>query len=281
VITLAGGPVSWGVDFAGDPANPPSRVVLDGIAAAGLRRLELGPAGYLPPGRAELERRGLSAVGTFVFADFHRAAPELDDATAAALDAVNGAGGRLLVLIDRPSPARATTAGRPEQAPRLDGTAWRGLVDRLRRAAAQASARGVRAVVHPHAGGYVEFPDEIDRLLADAPELGLCLDTGHSLYAGADPGELVRRHAARLEHLHIKDLAEVPPGLGFWDAVAAGVFRPVGDGRLDLAALRAALADAGYDGDATVEQDRRAGTPGDPARDLRRSVERLRAAGIG
>src|SRR3954454_14188701 len=105
MIELAGGPVSWGVDFADDPANPPPDVVLDGIAAAGLRRLELGPAGYLPPGRAELERRGLSAVGTFVFADFHRAAP--DDATVAALDAVLAAGGRLLVLIDRPSPARA------------------------------------------------------------------------------------------------------------------------------------------------------------------------------
>src|ERR1700742_2517407 len=202
MITLAGGPVSWGVDFAGDPANPPPDVVLDGIAAAGLDRLELGPAGYLPPGRAELERRGLSAVGTFVFADFHRPAPELDAATAAALDAIVAADGRLLVLIDRPSPARAATAARPDAAPRLGEPAWRGLVDRLRRAAARAAARGVRAVVHPHAGGYVEFADEIERLLADvdADELGLCLDTGHALYSGADPVALIRRHAARLEH---------------------------------------------------------------------------------
>jgi inosose dehydratase len=281
MLELAGGPVSWGVDFAGDPANPPPGVVLDGIAAAGLHRLELGPAGYLPSGRAELDRRGLSAVGTFVFADFHRAAPELADATAAALDAVVAAGGTLLVLIDRPSPARAATAGRSDAAPRLAGPAWRGLVDRLRRAAEQAAARGVRAVVHPHAGGYLEFPDEVDRLLADVDpaELGLCLDTGHALYAGADPAELIRRHAARLEHLHIKDAVEPAPGMGFWDAVAAGVFRPVGEGRLDLGALRDALA--GYRGFATVEQDRRPGSPGDPAADLRRSVERLRAAGLG
>ena len=53
------------------------------------------------------------------------------------------------------------------------------------------------------------------------------------------------------------------------------------DHRLVLSGLRAALADAGYAGDATVEQDRRPDTPGDPAADLRRSVERLRAAGLG
>jgi inosose dehydratase len=48
---------------------------------------------------------------------------------------------------------------------------------------------------------------------------------------------------------------------------------------LDLEALRDALA--GYEGFATVEQDRRAESPGSPAEDLNRSVERLRAAGIG
>jgi inosose dehydratase len=284
-IRLAGGPVSWGVDFADDPDNPPPGAVLDGIAAAGLGWLELGPAGYLPAGA--LAARGLRAVGTFVFADFHRAdaGPALDTATAAALDAIAGAGGRLLVLIDRPSPARAAAAGRPQAAPRLDDAAWRGMRERLRRAAAQAATRGIRAVVHPHAGGYMEYADEIDRLLDElgADELGLCLDTGHALYAGTDPAALVRRHAARLEHLHIKDLS-APAGaheLGFWDAVAAGAFCPVGEGMLALDELRAALADAAYDGFATVEQDRRADTPGDPAADLRRSVERLRAAGIG
>jgi inosose dehydratase len=275
--------VSWGVDFADAAGNPPYQLVLDGIAAAGLRWLELGPAGYLPPGAGALRARGLSAVGTFVFADFHREHPA--DAVSAAVDAVVAAGGTLLVLIDRPSPARAACAGRSDAAPRLGAAAWRVMVDRLRRAAERAGAAGLRAVVHPHAGGYVEFEDEIDRLLADvgADELGLCVDTGHALYAGSDPAALVRRHARRLEHLHVKDVAADvrARGLPFWDAIAAGVFCAVGDGALDLAELRAALADAGYDGFATVEQDRRPGGDGDPARALRRSVRRLRAAGLG
>jgi inosose dehydratase len=185
------------------------------------------------------------------------------------------------VLIDRPAPPRAATAGRPELAPRLEDRAWRAMAGRLRRAAERAAERGVRAVVHPHAGGYVEFEDEVDRLLSEL-DVGLCLDTGHALYAGSDPAAMVRRYAARLEHLHLKDVSGPvrARGLGFWDAVAAGVFCPVGDGLLDLPALRTALADAGYRGFATIEQDRRPGGAGDPAADLRRSIARVRAAGI-
>jgi inosose dehydratase len=122
-------------------------------------------------------------------------------------------------------------------------------------------------------------------LLADAhaDELGLCLDTGHALYCGASPAALIRRYRQRLEHLHLKDLS--PAGhqgtLGFWDAVRAGAFCSLGEGRLDLADLYGALTEIGYHGFATVEQDRRPGSPGEPGADLRRSVTRLRDAGIG
>jgi inosose dehydratase len=282
MIQLAGGPVSWGVDFAGSPGNPPYDEVLDGIAGAGLKWLELGPVGYLPADA--LGRRDLAAVGTFVFDDFHAAGAGVPAATDAALDAIAEAGGSLLVLSARPGAARAATAGRSDAAPRLAPREWAAMRDSFRRAAERAAARGIRSVVHPHAGGYLEFEDEVERLLAgiDATELGLCLDTGHALYAGADPAVLIRRYAARLEHLHLKDVAPARDRrLGFWDAVRAGVFCPVGDGELDLDGIRAALADAGYAGFATVEQDRRPGAPGRPQDDLRRSVARLHAAGIG
>ena len=283
-IELAGAPVSWGVDFAGDPRNPRPTEVLDGIAAAGLEWMELGPPGFLPASAALLAERGLRCVGTFVFEDLHdpHARETVARAADEALAALATFGGRLLVLIDRPSPPRAATAGREHAAPRLDGPAWEQMVATIRRLAETADAAGVRAVVHHHAGGYVEFADEIDRLLADLPldEAGLCLDTGHALYAGIAPERLVRDYADRLEHLHVKDLR--PPVRGdFWSAVAAGVFCPAGDGLLDLARLAGALGDAGYGGFATIEQDRRPESPGTPEDDLRRSVARLRASGIG
>jgi inosose dehydratase len=281
-LELAGGPVSWGVDFAGVPGNPPYSEVLDGIADAGLRHVELGPAGYLPPGTDELRARGLTAVGTFVFDDFHDPAAE-DRVLAAAdraLDAIEAADGALLILIDRPSTLRAATAGRPELAPRLSRPAFASMLDTFARAAERARARGVKPVVHPHAGGYLEFGDEVERLLAGS-DLELCLDTGHALLAGDDPHALVERHRTRVAHLHLKDVSPTVKArrLGFWDAVEAGVFCPVGDGLLDLARLAETLS--GYSGFATVEQDRRPDSPGDPAADLRDSVARLRDAGIG
>jgi len=287
-IQLAGGPVSWGVDFPDTPGNPDPEAVLDGLAAARLGWTELGPVGYLPldPGatRALLRARGLGAVGTFVFDDL-QARDVVLAAVDAALAAITATGGTRLVLIDRPSEARAATAGRSDAAPRLDAAAWTTLVDVIRRAAERAAAVGVRAVVHPHACGFIEFEDEIDVLLHAVPadEAGLCLDTGHALYAGSDPAELLVRYGARVEHLHLKDIdgAVRERGLGFWEAIAAGIFCPVGDGLLELVGVRAALHAIGYSGFATVEQDRVPGSAGDPAADVRRSVERLRAAGIG
>src|SRR3954465_7371736 len=112
MIQLAGGPVSWGVDFADAPGTPPYEDVLAGIAAAGLRWMELGPVGYVPP--AAPAAYGLRALGTFVFDAFHPGERTVLAAVDAALDAIVEAQGSLLVLIDRPSPARAATAGRSE-----------------------------------------------------------------------------------------------------------------------------------------------------------------------
>src|SRR3954464_11605811 len=103
MIRLAGGPVSWGVDFADAPGNPPYDEVLAGIAASGLRWLELGPVGSLPP-RA-LAAHGLRAVGTFVFDAFHAASG--DDARAEREVA------RVLAAVDAALAAIAEGGGRP------------------------------------------------------------------------------------------------------------------------------------------------------------------------
>jgi inosose dehydratase len=284
-IELAGGPVSWGVDFADAAGNPPYEQVLAGIAGAGLTWMELGPVGYVPADPAVLARHGLRCAGTFVFEPLHDpgARAAVLAATDAALDAIAATGGRLLVVIDRPCDARAATAGRSDAAVRLGAAGRRRLAGTVRAVAERAAARGIRAVVHPHAGGYLEFEDEVEWLLGAVPadEAGLCVDTGHALYAGYDPAGLIARHPGRVEHVHVKDLDAALVGGGFWEAVARGAFCPVGAGALDLGGVAAALRAAGYRGLATVEQDRRPGSPGDPVDDLRRSVERLRAAGIG
>jgi inosose dehydratase len=106
------------------------------------------------------------------------------------------------------------------------------------------------------------------------------LDTGHAAYAGIEADRALVAYAPRLAHVHLKDVrAEVVErGLGFWDALAAGVFCPLGDGSVDLPAVLRALDEIGYAGFATIEQDRVPGS-GSPLDDLAASVRVLSAAG--
>jgi inosose dehydratase len=283
-IRLATGPVTWGVDFADAPDNPPWPRVLDEIAASGVGALELGPVGYLPEAPdvllPALASRGLTAVGSFVFEDLR--APAVAAVAERACAAIKAAGGRVLVIIDRPGGDRVATAGRPDAAERMTAAEWRGLLGGVARVAEVARARGLDPVVHPHAGSRLEFEDEIDRFLAET-DLDLCLDTGHLAYARVDPVALIARAAPRIGHVHLKDvdgavLARVDgAGLDFWAAVEAGIFCPLGSGIVDLGGVLAVLAGHGYDGFATIEQDRVRGT-GTPLEDLRRSLDACRRA---
>ncbi len=289
-ISLSTGPVTWGVDFADAPGNPPWNEVLDDIERSGLGELELGPIGYLPEDsetlRAELGRRRLVAVGSVVFDDLHDPAATEDILTVTARTCrfLSAAAGTYLVIIDRPDEIRAATAGRGDAAPRLDAPRWAAMITCINRMAETARNFGLHPVVHPHAGGYIEFDDEVERLLNDC-ELDLCIDTGHAAYAGGDPAEAIRRLGDRVGYLHFKDVRPdvldraKQEHLSFWEAIRAEIFCPVGDGMVDFQAIFAALSEIGYEGPATIEQDRVAGR-GDPLEELRKSVAVLQAAAI-
>jgi inosose dehydratase len=74
-IRIGNAPCSWGVEFAGDPRNPPWRTVLKECAAAGYRGIELGPIGFMPEDPAvlgeALAEEGLTLIGGVVFRPFH------------------------------------------------------------------------------------------------------------------------------------------------------------------------------------------------------------------
>ncbi len=119
---------------------------------------------------------------------------------------------------------------------------------------------GVPMSYHPHMGTIVETDREVDLLMANTgPAVGLLIDSGHVTYAGGDPVGLVRRHGARLNHIHCKDvrkaiLADVKQrDLSFLDAVIEGVFTVPGDGAIDFHGFAAALAEVDYGGWVVVE----------------------------
>jgi inosose dehydratase len=292
--SLAGSPVSWGVDFPDNPANPVFTAVLDGVRAAGLTALELGPYGYFPRDASLLAdllaERELSVVGTFLVAPLHDPA-SLDDTlerAAVLSDVIAAVDGDVLVVIDEVSAERTRTAGDASSARRLDDHEWSGFISTVERVAAVATDRGITPVFHPHAGSYVEFEDEIDRLAHSVRRdtVALCLDSGHCAYAGMDPIEIFRRYASLLRHVHLKDVDSsvreraLRERLGFWEASAASIFCRLGEGAVDFSTLAVVLREAHAVRWATVEQDREPAVAGhDPLGDLRRSIDHLTAIG--
>ena len=183
----------------------------------------------------------------------------------------------MLVAADEGSDARRAVAGRVTPDDALPPDAWRRIGDGLATLAARCAPLGVRVVFHPHAGTYVETEGELESLLQHTPpdQIGLCLDTGHLVYGGADPVAVCRRHAARVWHVHAKDVrldllnSVRESGTDYATAVGEGVFAPLGEGGVDfpglLSALRGSAAlrgsDAAYDGWIVLEQDVRLGPP--------------------
>ncbi|HEX6447409.1 MAG TPA: TIM barrel protein, partial [Streptosporangiales bacterium] len=232
--------------------------VLEEMRALGFAATEFGPPGFLPPdptGRAAtLRRHGLRAVGGFLAVVLHDAARDPMPTVLPELDAFVAAGADTLVL------AAATGVDGYEQRTELTADQWQTLFGNVAAATERAAERGVRVAVHPHVGTAIEGPADVDRLLDGSPA-ALCLDTGHLLVGGTDPVRLARAAAARVGHVHLKDvhasLAErVRSGrLGYLDAVRQGMFAPLGKGDVDVAAIVAALDAAGYQGWYVLEQD--------------------------
>jgi len=280
---VAGAPISWGVcEVPGWGHQLPAERVLAEMVAVGLRATEFGPDGFLPADPAAkaalLAAHDLAAVGGFVPVVLHDPEhdplPEVD----AALDGFVAAGAGVLVL--------AAATGRPgyDTRPTLDDAAWKTLLAHLDRLAEHAAARGVRATLHPHVGTVVERQDEVARVL-DGSSVGLCLDTGHLLIGGTDPAALARDATDRVTHVHLKDVdagwaQRVRTGAASYsDAVAAGMYRPLGQGDVDVASIVTTLEAAAYDGWYVLEQDRvLAGDPGGPGprQDVAASVAYLR-----
>ena len=80
-------------------------------------------------------------------------------------------------------------------------------VDNLGRVCEVFRVEGIHAVLHNHIGGVFETADEVDHALSSiGPELlGFGPDTGHLVWAGADPAAVIARHAGRMGAIHLKD----------------------------------------------------------------------------
>ncbi len=305
-ITITCAPCCWGVDDVKNPHLPAWERVLDEARQAGFGGLELGPYGYMPLDIGvmsdALESRDLRIVAGTIFDDLVSGANresllrQTDEICAliTALPRPETLPGQrfaapYLTVMDWGHDERDYAAGHSDRAPRLDDAAWAGMMANIRAISELARDKyGVRATIHPHAGGYIEFADELARLAADIPAevAGLCLDTGHMAYSGMDPVETLRRYWDRLDYIHFKDIDPVVfdevmgEKIRFFDACGKGVMCPIGRGNIDYPGVRALLTELGYGGYITIEQERDPRNAGSILDDLSASRGFLRQSGF-
>jgi len=176
------------------------------------------------------------------------------------LELLCASGCEVMVVAEVTNCVHGDLRARSSQRPHMPRETWQRFGTRMTRLAGLMRGRGMRLAYHHHIGTVVQSAEDIEQLMqATGPEVELLLDTGHLAFAGADPVSLATRYAARIAHVHCKDvrpdvLARVRNrDASFLSAVLEGVFTVPGDGCVDYAAVLAPLAAAGYRGWLVVE----------------------------
>ena len=141
----------------------------------------------------------------------------------------------------------------------LDAAEWARFVAGLKHLCAVAATEETRIVYHHHMGTVIQTEAELERLLAEVPELFLLLDPGHLAFAGIDAVAVAQRHATRIAHVHLKSVRPAiadrvrREGWSFCRAVSEGVFTIPGDGCVDFPAIFRVLTSVDYRGWLVVE----------------------------
>jgi len=262
---IAGAPISWGVcEVPGWGHQMTPERVLGEMSSVGLSATELGPDGYLPTDPAALsnllDEYGLEMIGGFVPAVLYRPGM-LDDQleyVRRAAATLADVGGTIMVL--GADAASAGADGGYEEHIDMTDDEWERFGDGLDQLREICAGHGLLTTVHPHWGMVIERAHQVERLL-ESSTVDICVDTGHLGLAGADPVEITELAADRVRHVHLKDVdgeiaARVRTGdLTYHEGARLGLYRPLGEGDLDIAGVVGHLERNGYDGWYVLEQD--------------------------
>jgi inosose dehydratase len=261
-VRLGTNPIGWSNDdFRSLGGETPLDICLAEARLAGFDGIELGhkfprEAAVLRP---ILGRHDLALVSGWYSANL------LDRDAAAELSAMRSHmillrsfGCTVSIIAETSNAIHGDRAASLSGRPALTDEQWLIFARRLTALADAAARENMSVAYHHHMGTVVQTEAEIDRLMdTTGPNLKLLLDTGHAVFAGADPRTLARRHRDRIAHVHCKDVRRAvmeqarQADLSFLDAVVAGVFTVPGDGMVDFPAVLAELHD--YSGWLVVE----------------------------
>lgn len=309
-IYISGAPCCWGVDDPKNPYLPDWNLVVQEAHKAGFTGMELGPYTYMPTELTELlptlEENEITIMTGTIFDDLVAESnlPNLLKATHEICSLVSKLPQKIkqpnqnfptpyLTIMDFSDDEihleRDYAAGHPERAKRLEQKDWDGMVNNIKEICSVAKSYGVRPVIHPHAGGFIEFSDEIAKIVKDIPYeiAGLCLDTGHLYYSKMDPEKYLTKYWDRIDYIHFKDIDKekydevMNRKIKFFDACGEQVMCPIGKGCINYTRLHELLTDElKYEGFITIEQERDPRNSDTSLKDVKQSVEYLKSIGF-
>ena len=144
--------------------------------------------------------------------------------------------------------------------PKLSKDDWNKLVLRINEISKMMMDENMPLAYHHHMGTVVQIEEEIDKLMAmTTNDLGLVFDTGHLIYAGADPLEVYKKYSDRVMHIHCKDVRgeilnhSLETDSSFLNSVLSGVYTVPGDGDFNFSGLFKMVGEANFSGWIVVE----------------------------
>jgi inosose dehydratase len=299
MIKIANAPCSWGaLEFELEGKSLGYQQVLSEMVETGYEGTELGDWGFMPSNPAELknvlDEKKLQLLGAFVPValaklEEHAAGIKLALKTAGLMfDA--GYQNAFIVLADENGSVeeRTKNAGRITPEMGLTEIQWKIFAEGAEKVAqAIKDTYGLRTVFHHHCGGYVETPQEVEKLmeLTNPEILGLCLDMGHFAFGGGNPVKALQEYYNRIWHVHFKDFdskvgqAARENNYDYFKSVEKGVFCELGKGNVDFGSIVNILNEKGYDDWIVVEQDVLPGM-GNPKICAKRNREFIQSLGL-
>lgn len=143
----------------------------------------------------------------------------------------------------------------------------------------QTADLGIPLGYHNHMGAMGQTPEAVDQILdaTDPRYVKLELDVAHYFQGGGNPADAVRKYRDRLLFLHIKDVKQFVPKT---KPDRDYEFAELGQGKVDLPAVFAALNEIKFRGWAIVELDGEYESPHSPKQSAEANKEYLQKAGL-
>lgn len=231
---------SW--QMSGDRFRGQLNHMIDQAADAGFTGFEaelvmLGQDWTAASLATSLQRRNLDLAGLVLVEDWqHR--HETDREVAAAdrvIEAASTIPASKIVLVAMPGPHRESLRQRQSET-----------ISCMTDVATRAADHGVGCTFHPNSpsGSLFRTAEDYDVMSQLLPDLiGYTPDLGHIAQAGMDPLTVVRDWRNRVDHVHVKDVAE------------DGSWAPTGTGVVDIHSILEFLAQTSFDGWVTFEDE--------------------------